>query len=175
MSVTTGLERSATAWYVAVVATITSTCALDIAATAAGTALVVSSALDGAPLWALAGVLLATYAAWATALKANVVADWRLLEKTGVSTNILSKAMFEFAQRRSAGYRAPRVASAVGYVGTELAKELPYYAGAFGAAFVSDAVGSTDALIFLAGTNIGAAVYEYGLARLSRFVTRSWP
>jgi hypothetical protein len=27
-----------------------------------------------------------------------------------------------------------------------------------------------DALVFLAGTNIGAAVYEYGLARLSRAV-----
>ena len=41
------------------------------------------------------------------------------------------------------------------------------YAGAFGTTLVSDAVDSTDALIFLAGTNIGAAVYECGLAALS--------
>ena len=60
-----------------------------------------------------------------------------------------------------------RVATAAGYIVTEIAKEAPYYAGAFGTALVSDAVDSTDALIFLAGTNIGAAVYEYGLAALS--------
>jgi len=33
---------------------------------------------------------------------------------------------------------------------------------------VSDVVGSTDAVAFLAGTNVGAAAYEFGLARLSR-------
>jgi hypothetical protein len=31
-------------------------------------------------------------------------------------------------------------------------------------------VDSTDALVFLAGTNIGAAIYEYGIARVSRTV-----
>ena len=34
-------------------------------------------------------------------------------------------------------------------------------------ALLSDTVDSTDALVFLGGTNIGAAVYEYGVARLS--------
>ena len=51
---------------------------------------------------------------------------------------------------------------------TEVAKEIPYYAGAIGLAIVSDSVGSSDVLIFLAGTNLGAAAYEYGLARLTR-------
>jgi hypothetical protein len=59
------------------------------------------------------------------------------------------------------------LASAAAYVATELAKEVPYYAGAFGTALLSDTVDSTDALVFLAGTNIGAAVYEYGVACLS--------
>ena len=63
-----------------------------------------------------------------------------------------------------------RAASAVGYVVTEVAKEAPYYAGAFGTALLSDAVDSTDALVFLGGANLGAAVYEYGLARLTRTV-----
>ena len=36
----------------------------------------------------------------------------------------------------------------------------------------SGSVDTNDALVFLAGTNIGAAVYEYGLARLTRFVLR---
>ncbi len=53
-------------------------------------------------------------------------------------------------------------------MGTEIAKEAPYYAGAFGAVLLSDSVSSTDALIFMTGTNLGAAAYEYGLARLTR-------
>jgi hypothetical protein len=53
-------------------------------------------------------------------------------------------------------------------VGTELAKEVPYYAAALGAAFISDTITSHDALVFLAGTNLGAAVYEYGLGRVTR-------
>jgi len=36
------------------------------------------------------------------------------------------------------------------YLGLELVKEAPYYAGAFGAAVVSDSVSSTDAIVFLA-------------------------
>ena len=76
--------------------------------------------------------------------------------------------MFELARLRSTSRPAARAASAVGYVATEIAKEAPYYAGAFGTALLSDTVDSTDALVFLAGTNLGAAAYEYGVARLSR-------
>ena len=63
--------------------------------------------------------------------------------------------------------RARRLAAAIGYVGTEIAKETPSYAGAFGAALVSESVSANDALIFLGGANLGAAAYEYGLARLT--------
>ena len=73
---------------------------------------------------------------------------------------------------RAAATRTParteRSRPAVGYVVTELAKEAPYYAGAFGAALLSDSVSSNDALVFLAGANLGAAAYEYGLARLTQ-------
>jgi hypothetical protein len=37
---------------------------------------------------------------------------------------------------------------------------------------VTHSVSSTDALIFLAGTNLGAAAYEYVLARLTRRLLR---
>jgi hypothetical protein len=57
-------------------------------------------------------------------------------------------------------------------VATELAKEIPYYAGAFGAALLSDSVSSNDALVFLAGANLGAAAYEYALGRLTRLFLR---
>ena len=55
---------------------------------------------------------------------------------------------------------------------TELGKELPYYAGAIGAALASDSISSNDAIIFLGGANLGAAVYEFGLGRLTRFFLR---
>ena len=74
-----------------------------------------------------------------------------------MSSNALSKAAFELARPRGWSARARRIAAGGGYVATELAKEAPYYAGAFGAALVSDSVSSNDALIFLAGANLGAA------------------
>ena len=61
-----------------------------------------------------------------------------------------------------------RLAASSGYVATELAKEVPYYAGAFGLAAVSDSVSSNDALVFLVGSGFAAAAYEYGLALLTR-------
>ncbi len=98
--------------------------------------------------------------------------NWALLVQTGTSTNALSKAAYDVAGRRAPGTRVQRVASAAGYLATELAKEAPYYAGAFGATLLSDSVSSNDALIFLAGANLGAAAYEYGLARLTRMFLR---
>lgn len=157
-----------TRWVITVIATAVSICALDIVATAVGTVLAASNLFGGASQASVLGFLAVTYLLWVAGLRANVVANWCLLEQTGTSTNLPSKAMFELARRRSSSPRVPRVASAAGYVGTEIAKEGPYYAGAFGTAVLSDSVSSTDALVFIAGTNIGAAAYEYGLARLSR-------
>ena len=114
------------------------------------------------------GLLAVTYLAWVAGLRANVDANWCLLEQTGTSTNALSKVGFELARLRSTRQRVARVASAIGYVVTEVAKEAPYYAGAFGTTLLSDSVDSTDALAFLAGTNVGAAIYEYGVAHLTR-------
>jgi hypothetical protein len=86
---------------------------------------------------------------------------------------VLSKAAFELTRRR--GPRTQRMAASAGYVATELAKEAPYYAGAFGAALLTDAVSSNEALLFLAGANLGAAAYEYGLAGLTRRLLRRPP
>jgi hypothetical protein len=49
-------------------------------------------------------------------------------------------------------------------------KEVPYYVGAFGAVIVTDSVSSAEALVFLAGANLGAAAYERGLAALTRLL-----
>lgn len=163
------LSRTAPAqrWVATLSATALSTYALDGIATAAGAALAASGLLSGAPHALLLGVLALSYVTWGTGLWQNLGANWALLEQTGMSTNALSKGAHDFAAVRRWSLRARRRAGAAGYVGTELLKEAPYYAGAFGAAVVSDSISSADALVFLAGTNLGAAAYEYGLARLT--------
>jgi hypothetical protein len=155
-------------WIVTVVATAASTYALDAFAIAVGGLLAASgfvAGLEGAPLLAF---LAATYMLWAAGMRANLASNWALLTTTGASTNALSKAAHDLVALRWESPRARAIAAAAGYVATEIAKEIPYYAGAFGAAVLTDSVSSNDALIFLAGANLGAAVYEYGLARLTR-------
>jgi hypothetical protein len=153
-------------------ATAISTYALDAVATAAGAALAASGLLRGAPHALLLGLLALSYVAWGAGLRKSLSANWALLERTGTSTNALSKAAHDLAALRGWHPRARRLAGAGGYVATELAKEAPYYAGAFGAALVSDSVSSGDAIVFLAGANLGAAAYEYGLAGLTRAFLR---
>jgi hypothetical protein len=149
-----------------------STCALDLVATVAGGLLISSELLDAASPGAARGFLALTYALWFTGLRVNVITNWHLLEQTGTSTNLASKVMFELARVRSRSVRMWRTASAAGYLATEIVKEAPYYAGAFGTAALSDTISSTDALVFLAGTNLGAALYEYSVSSLSRTVLK---
>jgi hypothetical protein len=130
--------------------------------------LVASGLLAGLERPALLAVLALSYVVWAVGLRANLRANWTLLERTGTSTDVLSKAAYEMARLTTGSVRTRRIAAATGYVGTELLKEVPYYAGAFGAALLSESVSSNEALVFLAGANLGAAAYEYGLACLTR-------
>jgi hypothetical protein len=153
-------------------ATLVSTYLLDAVATAAGVALAASQVLHGADHLLVVGFLVATYGVWALGLRVNLSANWALLEQTGTSTSALSKAAYDLAGLGRRSGRVRRLASQVGYVATELAKEIPYYAGAFGAALFTDSVSSNDALIFLAGANLGAAAYEYALGRLTRVFLR---
>jgi hypothetical protein len=159
-------------WSISLAATAASTYALDAFAAAAGALLVASGLAGGLAQPMAVALLVASYAAWGLGLRANVRANWTLLTTTGTSTNVLSKAAHDLVRHRTSGPRAPRVAAAVGYVGTELAKELPYYLGAFGAAALSATITSAEALIFLTGANLGAALYEYGLARATRAFLR---
>lgn len=158
-------------WAVTIAATIASSLALDAVATAAGLALAASGVLGGADRATLLAVVALSYAAWALGLRANLRANVALLDATGTSTNALSKGAYDLAARRSARPRVRHAAASVGYVAREVAMEVPYYVGAFGAA-LTDAVSAHDALVFIAGANVGAAVYEYGLARATQAVLR---
>ena len=99
--------------------------------------------------------LVGGYVVWGLGLRVNLAANWALLEETVTSTSALSKAAYDLARVGRRSERFCRLASQAGYVVTELAKEIPYYAGAFGAALLSDSVSSNDALVFLAGANLG--------------------
>jgi len=162
--------RSRLAWLATLGATAASTYALDAAATAAGLALVASGILAGLGHGPLVAFLVITYVAWGAGLRVSLGANWSLLRRTGASTNVLSKAGFDLARRR--GPRVQRFAAGAGYVLAELAKEAPYYSGAFGAVLVTDSVSTNDALVFLGGANLGAAVYEYGLGRVTNAMLR---
>ncbi|MFG1708871.1 guanitoxin biosynthesis pre-guanitoxin forming N-methyltransferase GntF [Nonomuraea sp. M3C6] len=157
-------------WTVSLAASAASTYALDASAAAAGVYLVASGLLAGLNHQWVVAFLVASYAVWGFGLRANLRANWTLLATTGTSTNVLSKAAYDLTRRKTSSTRAPRLAAALGYIGTEVAKEVPYYAAAFGVAVFSDSITSNEALIFLGGANLGAALYEYGLARLTRAV-----
>ena len=165
-------RRGLLRWAVSLTATVASTYALDAFAAVAGAGLVAARIFAGVGTPGLVALLLVTYAAWGLGLRSNVRANWALLVTTGTSTNVLSKAAYDLTRRRTAGGRAPRVAAATGYIGTEIAKEVPYYLGAFGAAALTETITSTGALIFLSGANLGAALYEYGLARATQAFVR---
>ena len=164
--------RRARPWVVTVLASAASTYVLDAFAVAAGALLVASGALAGLDRPLLLAFLAVTYVAWGAGMRVNLAANWALLSRTGASTNALSKAAHDIARARNGGPRARRHAASGGYVVTEVAKEAPYYASAFGAALVTDTVSAADAIVFLAGTNIGAAMYEYGLGRATQAVLR---
>jgi NNMT/PNMT/TEMT family len=155
-------------WVITFAATAVSTYALDAVATAAGVLLIASQVLRGLDHALVLVFLVGTYIVWWAGLRVNLRANWALLEDTGTSTNVVSKAAYDLIKLRTGNVRALRMAAAAGYVGTEVAKEAPYYAGAFGAALLIDSVTANDALIFLGGANLGAAAYEYGLAHLVR-------
>ncbi|HEU5111155.1 MAG TPA: hypothetical protein VFT95_21650, partial [Micromonosporaceae bacterium] len=143
-------------WAVSLAATAVSAYALDACAAAAGVSLVASGLLGSLDQpWATA-FLVVTYGAWGLGLRTNMRANGLLLAATGISTNALSKAAYDVTRRRTSNPRAPRLAAAVGYIGTEVALEVPYYAAAFAAAAFTDAVTSEEAVVFLGGANLGA-------------------
>jgi hypothetical protein len=156
-----------TRWGATALATVVSTYALDAFATAAGLLLVASGLLADLNREMVLAFIAGSYLIWALALRSALAANWTLLTTTGTSTNLPSKLAHDLTGRYTGSLRARRFTSATGYVGTEVVKEVPYYAGAFGTALVNDSVSTSDAIIFLGGTNLGAAAYEYGLAGIT--------
>jgi hypothetical protein len=169
------LVRATINWITTIVAMIFSMYALDAIATIAGLALVASGWLRSMPALALVAFLIATYAFWAIALRSNLRANWALLEQTGTSTNALSKLAYDLMGVTGRGPQKRRWAASAGYVATEVFKEVPYYAGAIGAAVINAELSLADVALFLGGANLGAAAYESGLARVTLLFLRRRP
>ena len=87
-------------WLITSGATVASTYALDAVATAAGVALVASGLLGGVDHTLALVFLATTYVAWGAGLRVNLRANWALLEETGTSTNVLSKASYDLARQQ---------------------------------------------------------------------------
>jgi hypothetical protein len=164
----TGLRN----WTVSLAATAVSNYALDACATMAGVYLVASGLLTGLTQPWLVAFLVVSYVAWGFGLRANLRANWTLLATTGTSTSVLSKAAHDLTRRTTSNARLRRLAAAIGYAATNVAAEALYYVGAFGTAAFSDSITADEALVFLGGANVAAALYEYGLARLTRAFLR---
>lgn len=158
-------------WGVTIAAHVSSTYVLDSVAVVSGIALVgvvnmvEPMFLKNLSIGYAVAFLMTTYTIWGIALKKNLKANWRLLEETGTSTNAFSKAGYDLARSFTNYKVVQKVTAGTGYVVTELAKEIPYYVGAFSVTAISQGVSTTESFIFLGGANLGAAVYEYGLAK----------
>jgi hypothetical protein len=159
-------------WIATVAASLVTFYALDIVATSAGLLVVASGLLGGISHWQALALWFATNVVWGAGLWSMMLANWDLLQRTGTSTNILSKAAHDLVARATTSRRWRCAAAHVGYMTTELAKEAPYYFGAAGAALFSDSISAIDALVFLVGANVGASVYGFSLAHGVRLFAR---
>jgi hypothetical protein len=174
------MRTKATRWGVTIGANVGSMYALDGVASAVGiggtwTAEKINHmvtenphALDTVPKSVLLPILGASYYAWWRGVRPNLEQNWHLLEETGVSTNALSKFMYDRAEKMKSSEKKQKLASKIGYVGLELVKEWPYYTAALGAAAVSKDISTQESLIFLASANLGAAGYELGLGHVTK-------
>ncbi len=160
-------------WGITVGANVASTYALDGTAVIAGLALTKTGIQEHVSTETLIGFLAASYGVWFKGLYENVKENWKLLEEQGVSTSALSKAFHDYSKSKGWSERSQRLATAAGYVGLEIAKELPFYLGAFGSATFFEGISDKDAITFLAGANIGGGFYEYTLAKGTK-MARKW-
>ena len=158
-------RRARSAWLITLAATAASTYALDAVATAAGVLLVAPSCWAGSTTPSRSP-------SWPRRTCCGASPCGRTWAPTGAAApdgNQHQRAVEGGVRAHGApGTEPQRIAAATGYVATEMAKEAPYYAGAFGAAASPTRSRPPTRCSSSAGANLGAAAYEYGLARLTR-------
>jgi hypothetical protein len=160
-------KTKATRWGVTVGTNVALSLLLEIPASAAGTGLVDVGLMEHMDTKSLVAVAGASYAFWGYGLRKSIKANMDSLEQTGMGTSPFSKLAFDRAQTE----KGQKFGVAAGYVGWEAAKEIPYYAGALGGV-AAGALNSKEMLIFLAGANVAAGVYEMAVAKGLKHVVR---
>ena len=162
--VKTKLEK----WGITVGAFVASTSVIDYMAFMTGTAAVIvdkaaEHPIDNVNTAGMLALLAGTYLTWGAGMRKNIKQNWELLEHEGWSTNAPSKAMHDLAESKGYSEKWQKRLTGAGYVATEAVKELPWWVGA-GLAEYTDLLSFKESLLFIAGANIGATLYEYGAA-----------
>ena len=159
-------------WGITFAATAISTYALDAVATAAGVLLAASHLLRGVDHALLLGFLTGSYVLWAAGLAGQPRGELEAARGDGneyqraVQGRLRPGEAQDIQCPRTAARGRDRLRSHRACQGGAVLRRRA------GAALLSDTVTSSDALIFLAGANLGAAAYEYGLARMTRVFLR---
>jgi hypothetical protein len=105
----------------------------------------------------LALAVAASYAAWLGGLALNAHANWKLLERDGVSVSATSKLLHDAALRASGNLPLRYGATLFGFVIWEAIEEVPWVLGALG---IQALAAGNHGWSFLAGSNAGAAAYN---------------
>ncbi len=152
-----GVRRGAVRLAATAAANATSSYALQLVtlAVATGTAALNPFRPLSRPEVALA--VAASYSAWIIGLALNAHANWKLLERDGISVSATSKLLHDAAGRAGYARRLRYAASIFGFVVWEAIEEVPWVLGALG---IQAAAANNHGWSFLAGSNIGAAVYN---------------
>ncbi|MDO8638114.1 MAG: hypothetical protein Q7R43_00945 [Candidatus Daviesbacteria bacterium] len=105
--------------------------------------------------------------------------SWYTLKETGVSVNMFAKFGYDLSRKITRNERVQKAATYTTFLGLELAKEVPWWIGAFtGKEIISDWVPELTTpnieYAFLTGANIFAAGYEYAQVGGVELALRGW-
>jgi hypothetical protein len=114
----------------------------------------------------LIGILASSYVYWGHEMRKNFHANFDALEQEGISSNALSKIMYDYASGKTDSEKLRRLAANTGYAATELIKEIPWLV-----TFL--ALPTKEAIVAYIGANIGAGLYERGAETVTRKILTS--
>lgn len=164
--------------------TLVSTSALEAVSIASGTFLAGVNPFSEADPRLAIGALLLSYGFWFSGMAVNARQAWNMLEETGVSVSWWAKVGHDASKKLTDSQTIQKAASYTGFTAMELAKEIPWWLGAFGGKFaISQAAPEYNThnmeFSFLMGANVGATFYNYfqaggveGILRAVRYIRK---
>lgn len=125
------------------------------------------------------GAVVVSYIPYLTSLFKNADQSWKSLQETGISVNIFAKAGYDLSKNITGSQKLQKFSAYSGFLGSELAKEIPWYIGAFAgkeimSGWVPELYTPNIEYAFLAGANVFAAGYLYAQAGGVELALRYW-